>query len=58
MRRHWAAKLMSSGSAALAAQGTSSDRQLATFAAAAGDAGQAFAATVDWIETATAGSAS
>ena len=43
---------------ALAAEGTSSDRQLATFAAASGDAGQAFAATVDWIAATTAGSAS
>ena len=39
----------------LAANGTSSDRQLAVFAAAAGDARQALAATVDWIAAETAG---
>ncbi len=42
----------------LAAQGTSADRQLATFAAAEGDARQALSATVDWIASATAGTAS
>ena len=42
----------------VAAHGTSSDRQLAVFAAAEGDAGQAFSATVDWIAAATAGTAS
>ena len=41
----------------LAVQGTSSDRQLAIFAAAAGDAEQALAATTDWIAAATAGAA-
>lgn len=42
----------------LAAEGTSSDRQLAVFAAAGGDARQALSATVDWIAAATAGTAS
>ncbi len=42
----------------LAAEGTSSDRQLAVFAAARGDARQALSAAVDWIAAATAGTAS
>ena len=42
----------------LTAEGTSSDRQLALFAAARGDARQALSATVDWIAAATAGTAS
>ena len=35
--------------------GTSSDRQLAVFAGASGNARQALCATVDWIAAATAG---
>ncbi len=42
----------------LAAEGTSSDRQLAVFAAARGNAQQALSATVDWIAAATAGTVS
>ena len=38
----------------IAAEGTSSDQQLATFAAAQGDARQALSATVDWIAATTA----
>ena len=41
----------------LASEGTSADRQLAVFAAAEGDARQALSATVDWIASATAGTA-
>jgi carboxylate-amine ligase len=39
----------------LSAVGTSSDRQLAIFAGASGNATQALSATVDWIAAATAG---
>ena len=38
-------------------RGASADRQLAVFAAAAGDGQQALCATVDWIASATAGGA-
>ncbi|MBR0654625.1 carboxylate-amine ligase [Plastoroseomonas arctica] len=41
----------------LAETGTSSDRQLAIFAGARGNARQALSATVDWIAAATAGTA-
>ena len=39
----------------IAAEGTSADRQLAVFAAAAGDSVEALSTTVDWIAAATAG---
>lgn len=42
----------------LTAEGTSSDRQLAVFAAANGDVRQELSATVDWIAAATAGTIS